>query len=577
LVCRRCGQGFTAIRQAEPPRARAGHRFWLFLAGTIGCGVLVLTAIALIFFVFTAGAVDQKLKDLKGSDPDKSAQALAWLTEAEPQEDQRPRVTAALENLMADSHSQDAQDLDRLLHAYINWADKDNIPTMSRLIQHPPSAAWNNARRGMLIAALGKLHDERAAAALAELLPSDRLHEQALSALEDMGPEAEKAVINYLFHGHGDTRRRAARLLAAYGTQPQVLTAAALARLQSTQPNEKYSAVAFFVDHVPAGPQARADAAPLLTQLLDDPSPEVRRQALLALRSWATTDSLPRLLEFARSKQLSSGAHETLIEVLDQFQDPRAAEALALQLPNPRARSQAVRALLRVGPNAGAAVLKYLDDPDEAVRKAARDLCQLLDITSGRQLDQILIDINDNNVARSRAALQSLAVFRVDETARSRVAAALNSPLLDANKDIRADALNAVKTWGNRANTANLLKLLQDYQKVDWPGYQRIVEVLGSLRDPAAAPALAEGLTYPQPDGAVSRALMTIGAGAESAVVPYLRSSNRDARLAASRILANIGTSKSLPALRDAMPGASGDPILVQSLEDAMQKIQARR
>src|SRR5262249_34269935 len=134
---------------------------------------------------------------------------------------------------------------------------------------------------------------------------------------------------------------------------------------------------------------------------------------------------------------------------------------------------------------------------------------------------------------------------------RDKVSRALNAPLLDSDPAIRTGALDAARVWGSKANTATLLTLLARPQAGGMHD-PRGIELLGPLHDPAAAPALAEGLTRPGELDCTVKALLAQGPGAEEAVAPYLQSTVRRTRFAACWVLGEIGTCKSLPALEAA-------------------------
>src|SRR5262249_11268985 len=148
--------------------------------------------------------------------------------------------------------------------------------------------------------------------------------------------------------------------------------------------------------------KVRAEVAKTLTGLLlDDLSPKVNAEALHALKLWATRDSLPQLVAFARRVEKAKGTCSSeLIDALARFPDETSAEAIALQLKAPANRARAAQALLKLGPVATKAVLHYLDHPDAAVRKEARGVCQQLKVAASLQLDQILVDVADARKGR---------------------------------------------------------------------------------------------------------------------------------------------------------------------------------
>jgi hypothetical protein len=105
----------------------------------------------------------------------------------------------------------------------------------------------------------------------------------------------------------------------------------------------------------------------------------------------------------------------------------------------------------------------------------------------------------------------------------------------------------------------------------------QLLQLIGSLQDPAAAPALAEGLTQPQELDPAVKALVALGPGAEEAVAPYLQSTLRGTQFAACWVLGEIGTSKSLPAIEAAKAKYYGDYQYDEQLQIASEKIAARK
>jgi hypothetical protein len=563
---------------AEPaPPAAPGRqrRLPAALLWTAGGALLAAACVGVVVFLVNATAVDRTLADLKSADPAVSKPALESLAEAPPQDAQRARVTAALEGPLFDGDAHGNLDPGLLLRTYLAWAGKDNVPAMIRMVRTPALPAWSADRAGLVMEALGKMQDERAAEALAEKLPDPTLHDQAVNALELTGPKAEAAVMDYLFDADPDVRLRAGRLLADYGVQPKDEAAEALRRLQSGDADVRRAALVWFVDNPPADDAQRAAAARPLADALDDASPPARRQALQALKLWATEDSLPGLLAYARSEQKDASGDRLLIDVLARFRDRRAADALALLLPNAHERDAASAALLSLGPVAADAVLPYINYPDADVRQAARDLAQRLNVPDGRLLDQTLADTADPSIPRAAAALRRLASLRPDDASRAKVSDALNAPLLDPHSDIRDAALDAVGVWGSQDNTVALLKLLGGPPAQD----AHVIDLLASLRDPKTAPALAQGLTHEGERGAVGRALVAIGPAAEPAVIPFLQGADTPARIEACRVLAEIGTTASVQPLQEAeynLPPGQPGYVLLAEAQLAIQKITAR-
>jgi HEAT repeat protein len=590
IRCKQCNEPFTVPDKAKPaaPATPALEPAWsgaalpksrlpLILGVSVGAGLAVIGAIILLVCLLLPSSMDQHLQDLKSSDRKVSADALEWLAEADVQAGQRAKVIGAVEPLLLDGDVHGNLSPDILLRVYLAWADKDEVPAMIRMVENPTLPVWSAEKTGLVMGALARTHDERAIDALAQKLPDPALHDQAVNALKVMGPRAEAAVLDCLFDKDPATRERARQLLDAYGTRPAAIATEALNALNSDNADVRNSAVVWFVDNTPANEQSKAAAGKALVKLLKDPDPKARSQALNALVRWATKDCLPELLEYARGKQMSASSNHLLLDVLGQIPDEVAANAVALELPNSKLRARAVKVLLREGPAADKAVLRYLNYPDTGVQNDVRDLARLLNIPADSLVQQTLTDVAGADIPRSVAALQYLAQLRPDEASRAKVSRALNAPLADANVAIQQAALTAVRLWGTTENTATLLKLLGDLNEVRMERNAGIIEILGLLKDPKAAPILAQGLTDGRERSIVGKALCAMGPGAEDAVIPFLASPDRGARVEACLTLAEIGTAKSMKPLQDALfQSGQGDGFFVKQVETAVQRIMAR-
>jgi hypothetical protein len=548
-------------------------RFRLVLGASLAAGLLAVAG--LVVFLMHPGSVDQSLTDLKGGTPEARRQAVLRLAETDPDDSHRDAVTATLEPLLFEGDVRGDLSPDLVVRAYLHWAGPDNVPAMIRLVQTPSRLGGGARNAGLVMQALGKFQNPRAVDVLAEKLADPVLCDQAVAALRVIGPGAENAVLAYVFDSNPDTRRRASQLLTEYGTKPDKITGAALSRLKSSNPEAQRSAAIWFAENPPDDEKQQAEVAKALARLLEDLSPRVNALALHALKLWATRDCLPQLVAFARRGEKTGTCPLELIDVLARFPDSTAAEAIALQLKAPATRDRAVQALLKFGSVATKAVLLYIDYPDVAVQNKARWLCRQLTISTSLQLDQVLADVADARKPRAHTAIRFLARLRPDEANRARVSQALNAALLDPDPALQADALNAVRVWGSKANTTTLLKLLGRRQ----PGGVRdlrVIELLGLLQDPKVAPALAEGLTRREELDSAVKALLALGPGAEKAVVPYLQSTIRGARFAACWVLGEIGTPKSLSALKAAGNKYFDDGDFNQQTWIAVEKITAR-
>jgi HEAT repeat protein len=554
----RCPQCAQVMTIPDAPVAKAPkRRVLLIVASSVAAGLLMVAAgIAVIVLLTHQDAMGRELADLKGGPPEARAQALAWVAQADPQDADRARVTAALEPLLVDGDLSHDLNPDLLLRAYLHWAGPDNVPAMIRMVDDPTLPAWNPRKTGLVMEALGKLQDKRAIDALVQKLPDPVLHDQAVSGLRLMGPDAENAVLKYFFDGDPDTRTRAGQLLQDYGTAPDTIAAETRRLLLSNRPDVQCAAAGWLAETPPADDAQRVETAKVLAGLLDNLSPRVNGLALRALKLWATRDCLPQLVEFARRQEKAAPSKEVaairsvLIDVLAQFPDETAAEAIAPQLKDAANRAKAAQALVKLGPAATGAVLHYLNYPDADVQKEARSLCRSLQIPADRQLEQTLADVPGPSKPRSRAALQHLARLRPDEASRALVSRALNAPLLDPDPGIREDALAAVQVWATNENTATLLKILGSSQGGGRERGARTLEQVGT-------------------------ALIAVGPGAEEAVLPLLQSPDEVVLCAVCRVLGEIGTGKSVQPLQLAAEVHGGD--IYNQAQVALGKITARK
>jgi HEAT repeat protein len=123
----------------------------------------------------------------------------------------RAEVAKALETILADT---DHWSRKNCLAALAVWGTKDNVPALIKLVSDSDHFVRNGA-----ITALGKLKDERAAEALASRLPQLGDRHNAAQALRAIGSKAEMAVIPFLEHADGFTRREACSILKDIGTK----------------------------------------------------------------------------------------------------------------------------------------------------------------------------------------------------------------------------------------------------------------------------------------------------------------------------------------------------------------------
>jgi HEAT repeat protein len=540
--------------------------------------LLAVGGVLALILLFPPTEAEQKLSDLTAEDVERRDHALVWLLDANPNVPERARVASALEGRLASAEP--SLNRDRLLRAYLRWAAWENVPWMIGVLDNPSLPFWDTDKTAQVMEALGRMGDDRAIEPLARKLADFSLGTAAFSSLKRIGRKAEKTVLACLFQSNEKACSLARRLLREYGTQPEAITQMALRKLGSNEFEARIGALVWLANCPPANAAERPQTARILIKGLDDFQPGIRAQTLRALKLWATRDCLPRLLTIAERDEAGPFGNRPLIEVLEQFKEEQAAEAIALQMTTSSVRKRVSQALEHIGAPASKAVLKYVNHPDSEAQQEARHLCKVLNISRALQIEQVLADLTQAEAARRRAALKYLSGhLKADEQNRLKLSRALNSVLEDRDNGVREDALHAVKVWGSRENTRTLLRLLEGNAEEKKPfgrsGY--IVEILGVLKDPEAAPALARGLANVFERGHVIKALKSMGPGAEKAVIPYLHAEDRAVREEACRILAAIGTRQSLAALKAAAQQFRQDVFFLREVQAATRQISARK
>src|SRR5207302_7937000 len=140
-----------------------------------------------------AGQLEAVLAALKNGGGDER-DALLWLNQASPNHAGRAKAARTLESLAPakiDAQNRNVFSEKDFFTAYFRWATVDNVPSLVQIVEDDTFRVDTNERRHKAIAMLGTLKDGRGAEALAKRLGDVFNSNQAISALEMMGPPAE--------------------------------------------------------------------------------------------------------------------------------------------------------------------------------------------------------------------------------------------------------------------------------------------------------------------------------------------------------------------------------------------------
>ena len=194
--------------------------------------------------------------------------------------------------------------------------------------------------------------------------------------------------------------------------------------------------------------------------------------------------------------------------------------------------------------------------------------------TGAGRVDQIiaLLKGGDTSFGTLFVPLSELARIEPVPDKREEVAALLDPLLSNKNSSIRSSAMRAVEKWGTQKNLATLLKLLESS---DSSARRDAMNALGGVGGPEAAQKLATLMASDDDRLWASRGLKRMGPAAEEPVFPLLKHSNDQTRWEATRILADVGTQKSVAPLQQ-MIRAEKSPFTKAGAEMALRQIQDR-
>ncbi|HVV99868.1 MAG TPA: HEAT repeat domain-containing protein [Planctomycetaceae bacterium] len=158
-------------------------------------------------------------------------------------------------------------------------------------------------------------------------------------------------------------------------------------------------------------------------------------------------------------------------------------------------------------------------------------------------IDQALQDLKARDVFKVNGALDRLGKAIVVDNRREQVTPAIVALLQDRDDGIRSRAVKAIGVWGSQEQVPTLIELLDD-QNPFVKG--NAFEALGKLGGKKAADALAERVPPFFGRREASQALQQMGEVAEAPVLPLLKNKDWTIQSEACKILAVVGTRKSL-------------------------------
>ncbi len=188
------------------------------------------------------------------------------------------------------------------------------------------------------------------------------------------------------------------------------------------------------------------------------------------------------------------------------------------------------------------------------------------------EIDQCLADLQGANAGQANAAAGKLQHAVPLDERRDEVLKALEAMLKQKDPFRRKQAVDALATWA-KAETIPLL--IQCLEETSLLVKLAAIEALGKLKDERAAEPLAKLVAQPGPRVQAAKALQSLGAKAEKAVLGLLAHAEPEVRQEACRLLKEIGTAASLPALKTASEDT--DRTVAASAKEAVTAVSNRK
>ncbi len=169
-------------------------------------------------------------------------------------------------------------------------------------------------------------------------------------------------------------------------------------------------------------------------------------------------------------------------------------------------------------------------------------------LTGDAALDAKLTELDHQDGARSKAAADSLIATAPNEH-RGAVASHVAERVKKAPPTSRTPLLRVLGAWGTPQEVPMLIGMLGD---ADINTRNESLQALGKLKDERAVAPMVRCLLELRTQSNAEQSLKAMGPIAETEVLTVLNQKSTQLRNAAIRILAEIGTQKSVPALEEA-------------------------
>jgi hypothetical protein len=185
-------------------------------------------------------------------------------------------------------------------------------------------------------------------------------------------------------------------------------------------------------------------------------------------------------------------------------------------------------------------------------------------------LQDILAGLKDPNQGRRRVALNRLEKALPDQRGPE-VLRALQAMDLEQDKALKHLFIRVAAQWGAKDSVPMLLPYIAD---PDFGTRHVTMEEMAKLKDLRAAEPVAARLPEQIDRGRAAITLRALGPGAEKAVLKYITHTDLFVRCEVCRILKDIGTQQSIPALKTAARDPNG--LVQNAAKEALVEVSLR-
>jgi HEAT repeat protein len=163
-----------------------------------------------------------------------------------------------------------------------------------------------------------------------------------------------------------------------------------------------------------------------------------------------------------------------------------------------------------------------------------------------------MAEVDDSRFFTRKAALERLATMRPNDQRATVIQKLVQLTKKGVEPRIRALAVTALGVWGTGENVPDLLKVIDDPDDL-W-SRKEALKVIGRFKDPETLPAVMRCFRDSSTHTEAGDALRELGPMAEPALIAILSEPpgvrNVFVKRQAIEVLADMGTEKSVPALR---------------------------